>query len=120
MKPACRYEPPLVVHGDGKPEGAEAAIAELLALPKPPTAVFFYNDMSALGAMRQIRHYGLRIPSDISVVGFDDLYISQYLDPAADHGPAAHAADGRMAMEVAAANICRGRIGARYQASPVS
>src|SRR6185436_11670956 len=74
-------EPSLIVHGDGKPEGAEAPVAGLLALPQPPTALFCYNDMSALGAMRQIRCRGLRIPEDISVVGFDDLYISHYLNP---------------------------------------
>ena len=92
-------EPPLVAHGDGKPEGAEAAMAELLALPQPPTAVFCYNDMSALGAMRQIRNHGLRIPADISVVGFDDLYISQYLDPALTTVRQPMRQMGRMAME---------------------
>jgi DNA-binding LacI/PurR family transcriptional regulator len=92
-------EPSLVAHGDGKPEGAEAAIAGLLALPQPPTAVFCYNDMSALGAMRQIRNYGLRIPADISVVGFDDLYISQYLDPPLTTVRQPMRQMGRLAME---------------------
>lgn len=63
------------------PEGGEQAMSQLLALPKPPTAVFCYNDMSAVGVMRQIRAHGLRIPDDLSVVGFDDLYLSQYLQP---------------------------------------
>lgn len=71
----------LVVRGDGKPEAARTAMARLLALPNPPTAVFCYNDMSALGAIREIRDHGLSVPRDLSVVGFDDLYISQYLDP---------------------------------------
>jgi DNA-binding LacI/PurR family transcriptional regulator len=75
------FEPQLVVHGDGKPEGAKAAMAHLLGLPIPPTAVFCYNDLSALGAIRQIRDCGLRVPSDVSIVGFDDLYISEYMDP---------------------------------------
>ncbi len=70
-----------VTQGDGKPEAAKSAMARLLALPQPPTAVFCYNDLSALGAIRQIRDSGLHVPADISVVGFDDLYISQYLDP---------------------------------------
>jgi len=71
----------LVVHGDGKPEGGEQAMSQLLELPNPPTAVFCYNDMSALGALRQIRARGLRIPQDVSVVGFDDLFFDVYLDP---------------------------------------
>jgi len=93
------FEPRLVVHGDGKPEGAEAAIADLLALPQPPTAVFCYNDMSALGAMLQFRNRGLRIPRDISVVGFDDLYFSQYLDPPLTTVRQPMRQMGRLAME---------------------
>jgi DNA-binding LacI/PurR family transcriptional regulator len=71
----------LVHCGDGKPEGAREALAHLLSLPSRPTAVFCYNDMSALGAMHEARSAGLRVPEDLSLVGFDDLYISQYLSP---------------------------------------
>jgi LacI family transcriptional regulator, repressor for deo operon, udp, cdd, tsx, nupC, and nupG len=53
----------------------------LLALPAPPTAVFCYNDATALGAMRAARAAGLRIPQDLSVVGFDDIDLAPYLDP---------------------------------------
>ena len=73
--------PEYVVHGDGKPEGGGAAMRRLLALDEPPTAVFCYNDMTALGAMRAIRDAGLRIPEDVSVVGFDDLFVARYMDP---------------------------------------
>ncbi|MCU1233387.1 MAG: transcriptional regulator, LacI family [Candidatus Solibacter sp.] len=92
-------EPSLTVHGDGKPEGAEAPAAELLALLQPPTAIFCYNDLSALGAMRQVRKHGLRIPEDISVVGFDDLYISQYLNPPLTTVRQPMRQMGRLAME---------------------
>src|SRR4030095_3074177 len=54
----------------------------LLALNQPPTAVFCYNDMSALGALRTIRARGLRVPEDISIVGFDDLFIASHTNPA--------------------------------------
>lgn len=47
----------------------------------PPTAVFAHNDVLALGAMHAIRSAGLRIPNDISVVGYDDTAGSAYLDP---------------------------------------
>ena len=93
------FDPLLVAHGDGKPEGAENAIADVLALSQPPTAVFCYNDMSALGAMRQIRSRGLGIPADISIVGFDDLYISQYLNPPLTTVRQPMRQMGRMAME---------------------
>ena len=73
--------PELVVHGDGNSEEAMRAMEKLLALADPPTAVFCYNDRSALGAMRSIRLRRLRVPDDISVVGFDDLFLASYTDP---------------------------------------
>jgi len=93
------FDPGRVVHGDGKPEGGRHAMAQLMTLHKLPTAVFCYNDMSALGAMWQIRSRGLRIPEDISVTGFDDLYISQYLDPPLTTVRQPMQQMGRMAME---------------------
>src|SRR5437879_2191760 len=74
------FEPELVFHGDGNPEGGMEGIARLLALPHPPTAVFCYDDMTAIGALRQVRKLGLRVPDDISLVGFDDLPIVCYSD----------------------------------------
>lgn len=70
-----------VVRGDGRAEGAIAAMGDLLTLPHIPTALLCYNDMSAVGAMQRIRAAGLSVPNDISVVGFDDLHISQFLNP---------------------------------------
>lgn len=74
-------QPELAVHGDGKPEEANSAMGKLLALAEPPTAVCCYNDMSALGAMQAIHQHGLRVPEDISLVGFDDLFIASYTQP---------------------------------------
>ena len=71
----------LVVRGDGKPEAAMRAMDTLLALNNPPTAVCCYNDMTALGAMRSIHMHGLRVPEEISVVGFDDLFVASYTQP---------------------------------------
>lgn len=73
--------PDLIVHGNGKPEAGKRAMDGLLALKTPPTAVFCYNDMTALGAMRSIYAHGLQIPGDISVTGFDDLFLASYTQP---------------------------------------
>jgi DNA-binding LacI/PurR family transcriptional regulator len=73
--------PELEVRGDGKPEAGLRAMDTLLALGDPPTAVCCYNDMTAFGAMRSIRMHGLGIPEDISIAGFDDLFIATYTDP---------------------------------------
>ena len=81
------------------PKARRSRLPGCLRLHRPPTAIFFYNDMSALGGMRQIRNCGLRIPADVSVVGFDDLYISQYLDPPLTTVRQPMRQMGRMAME---------------------
>ncbi len=75
------FQPELIVHGDGKPEGGMRAMEHLLRLSPLPTAVFCYNDMTALGALRVARMRGLRVPADISLVGFDDLFIASYTEP---------------------------------------
>lgn len=61
-------------------EGGAAAMARLLALPKPPTAVFAQSDEMAAGAIKTMRRMGLRYPEDVSIVGFDDHEIAGILD----------------------------------------
>ena len=63
----------LVVPGDFHPESGLAGCTTLLELPDPPTAVFAAGDRMALGAIEALRGRGLRVPEDMSVVGFDDL-----------------------------------------------
>jgi DNA-binding LacI/PurR family transcriptional regulator len=89
----------LAVLGDGRPEGALAAVDGLLKLANPPTAVCCYNDMTALGAMRAIRARGLRVPEDVSVTGFDDLFFAEYLEPALTTVRQPMRRMGEMAME---------------------
>ncbi|MFB4276652.1 LacI family DNA-binding transcriptional regulator [Nonomuraea sp. MTCD27] len=60
--------------------GAEA-MERLLALPEPPDAVFCYNDLLALGAIRALTRAGRRIPDDVAVVGVDDIEEGQYSTP---------------------------------------
>jgi DNA-binding LacI/PurR family transcriptional regulator len=89
----------LAVLGDGRPEGAVAAVDGLLKIADPPTAVCCYNDMTALGAMRAIRARGLRVPEDLSVTGFDDLFFAEYLEPALTTVRQPMRRMGEMAME---------------------
>jgi DNA-binding LacI/PurR family transcriptional regulator len=60
--------------------GGEAAMAGLLALPDPPTAVFAESDEMAVGAMRAVRQAGLSVPDDVSIVGFDDHELATMMD----------------------------------------
>jgi DNA-binding LacI/PurR family transcriptional regulator len=58
-------------------EGGRAAARELLAGPHPPTALFAESDEMAYGALRELHDAGLRVPEDVSVVGFDDQPLSE-------------------------------------------
>lgn len=62
-------------------EDGYTAAVELLNRPQRPTAIFACNDLQALGVYRAARSLGLRIPADLSVVGFDDLPIAALIDP---------------------------------------
>jgi DNA-binding LacI/PurR family transcriptional regulator len=93
------FDSELAVLGDGRPEGALAAVDGLLRLADPPTAVCCYNDMTALGAMRAIHARGLRVPEDVSVTGFDDLFFAEYLEPALTTVRQPMRRMGEMAME---------------------
>jgi DNA-binding LacI/PurR family transcriptional regulator len=57
------------------------AMRTLLDLPEPPDAVFCFNDLLALGAMREALSSGVRIPRDLAVVGFDDIEDGRYSTP---------------------------------------
>ncbi len=71
----------LLFPGDNQPQGGIAGMRYLLALQAPPTAVFCYNDATAIGAMRTACAAGLRIPDDMSIVGFDDIDLARYFEP---------------------------------------
>ncbi|KAB8190986.1 LacI family DNA-binding transcriptional regulator [Nonomuraea phyllanthi] len=66
-------DPQLIARGDFLIEGGLAEAERLLRLPDPPTAIFATNDGQAIGAYHAARRLGLRIPDDLSVIGFDDL-----------------------------------------------
>ncbi len=60
---------------------AGAAMEALLRRPRPPTAVFAANDMAALGAMEAAVRLGVRVPDDLSIIGYDDIPLARYLTP---------------------------------------
>lgn len=66
------YDPSLVKQGMFDYESGHACARELLALPSRPTAIFASNDPMAMGALSAAHEIGLRIPSELSVAGFDD------------------------------------------------
>lgn len=65
-----------VQHGDYSKPSGERAAGRLLGLPQPPSAIFVSGDAMALGALHVAQDLGVRVPGDLSVVGFDDLPIA--------------------------------------------
>lgn len=80
-KARVRHPSELVIHSESSLEGGYRGMKQLLDSAARPTAIFCYDDITALGAYKAIRNAGLRIPNDISVAGFDDLFFSSYLEP---------------------------------------
>lgn len=73
--------PDLVVEGDHTLEGGMAALRKLIALPARPTAILCSNDMTAIGVLREAYDHDIKIPSDLSVIGFDDIRLAQFTTP---------------------------------------
>jgi LacI family transcriptional regulator len=75
-------DPALVRYSDFRIEGGRESADRLLDLPDPPTAIFAFNDGMAVGALQAASARGLRVPADVSVVGFDDTIEAAITAPA--------------------------------------
>jgi DNA-binding LacI/PurR family transcriptional regulator len=75
------FDPELVFVGDAHETGGLEGVQALLALRDPPTGLFCFNDLTAVGALHGARLKGVRVPQDLSVVGFDDVSLVNYVDP---------------------------------------
>jgi LacI family transcriptional regulator len=74
-------DPSRIVEGDHTMEGGIAAAEKLFASAKLPTAVMCSNDMTAIGVLHKAYRAGLRVPDDLSVIGFDNIHITQMTTP---------------------------------------
>ncbi|MGA7220504.1 MAG: LacI family DNA-binding transcriptional regulator [Candidatus Sulfotelmatobacter sp.] len=90
---------------DSTPELGYPFARQLLERKVPFTALFAYNDISALGAIRAFQEAGLRVPQDISVVGFDDIQGAAYSNPALTTVRQPLAEMGRLAAQALVARI---------------
>ncbi len=72
----------LIEEGDHQVNGGHEAMVRMLNRKRRPTAVLASNDMTAIGALGAMHERGLRVPEDISIVGFDDIQISAFTQPA--------------------------------------
>ncbi len=70
-----------IVVGDHTMQGGMRALAEIAGLRNRPTAVVCSNDMTAIGIMREAYEYGIAIPGELSIIGFDDIRLSEFMIP---------------------------------------
>ena len=84
-KRGLKIDPKLIAQLEGdipSPEIGYVAAQKILAEKKTFTALFAFNDISAIGAIRALQEAGLRVPEDVSVLGFDDIYAAAFHNPA--------------------------------------
>jgi LacI family transcriptional regulator len=93
-------DPELVIESNFDIEGGREAASTLLDLADPPTAIFAFNDPLAIGAMQAALARNLRVPQDLSVVGFDDTAEAELVTPALTTVRQPLAEMGRMAVSL--------------------
>ena len=76
-----RSAPELIVSGGGLLEDGPRALAALMGMPDRPTAVMCYNDLAAMGLLAAAARAGLRVPGELSVIGFDNIPLAAYAVP---------------------------------------
>jgi len=75
------FDPRLVRDGDWSPDKGFELTLSLMREPNPPTAIFCANDLMAIGAIEALKQLGLRVPEDVSVMGYDDQEIARHTHP---------------------------------------
>jgi LacI family transcriptional regulator len=75
------FDPALVREGNWQLSSGYEETLALMRLPRPPTAIFCSNDRMAIGCYEALKELGLKVPGDVSVVGFDDDEIASHLMP---------------------------------------
>jgi len=93
-------DPAMMLESTFDIEGGAKAAARLLDAADPPTAIFAFNDDSAIGALRVARERGIRVPEELSIVGFDDSEVSAIVTPALTTVRQPMAEMGRMAVSL--------------------
>ncbi|NLD75741.1 MAG: substrate-binding domain-containing protein, partial [Acidimicrobiales bacterium] len=72
------FDPALLRHGAHDRDVALRLSSQLISSPEPPTAIFASSDVQALGVIEAARALGVKVPDDLSVIGFDDVEVSAY------------------------------------------
>jgi LacI family transcriptional regulator len=100
-------DPQLIVEGNHTLEGGEMAFEKLVSLRSRPTAVLCSNDMTAMGVMHKSYAEKIAVPQDLSVIGFDNIRIAQYILPPLTTVEMSQAELGRMAFQALLQDVQR-------------
>ncbi|MEM1387079.1 MAG: LacI family DNA-binding transcriptional regulator [Pseudomonadota bacterium] len=93
------FDEDLVVQGNWLPSSGYLGTQKLMSLPQPPTAIFCQNDRMAVGCYEALKELGLKIPEDISVIGYDDDELARHLSPPLTSMNLPSRAQGRWVIE---------------------
>jgi LacI family transcriptional regulator len=94
------FDAKLVRPGNWEPSAGYAQTMELMKLAKPPSAIFCCNDLMALGCLEALKELGKRIPEDVSIFGYDDREIAQFVHPSLSTVLLPHHEMGAMSVEL--------------------
>lgn len=101
IKANLPFDPDLVVEGNWQVDISAAVTRQLLALKHRPTAIIASNDVMAISAMSEIAGAGLKIPRELSLIGFDDIEMASYTRPSLSTIRQPMVSMGQRAVEVA-------------------
>ena len=108
-----------IEEGNHQVDGGHDAMARMRARPDRPTAVLASNDMTAIGALGAIHERGVRVPEEISIVGFDDIQISAFTHPALTTVRLSRDEIARVAFRALYSSRQEGGKGTEYSVRPV-
>lgn len=74
-------DPHYIARGDFTYEAGANALKQLIEKPLPPTAVFYHSEVMVLGALSWAKRQGLKVPDDLSIIGFDNIALAEFCDP---------------------------------------
>lgn len=113
------HDPRWMAPGGYRMENGRNAMDYLLSLDTPPTAVFAYNDIMAIGALRAAHEHGLQVPQDFSIIGFDDITEASFTCPALTTIRQAKFEMGRHGMELLLHLVSGGSVGTLAKVPPL-
>lgn len=96
--------------GEYKMQWGMQAAEQLLCEKEPADAIFCGNDLIAIGAIKKLKEYGLRVPEDIGIVGFDDIYLASLVEPPLTTIKQPNYEMGFKAAELLIKNLEKGRV----------